>query len=61
MKALVEFYDDTGRCFESFRTTDEVEAIRMTALRVVKWRGIGFRNASCYVDGQQQWNLEINT
>jgi hypothetical protein len=56
----VEFYDDKGRCFDGFRAENEVDAIRMLALRIERWNGLGFRNASCYIDGAQQWNLEIN-
>lgn len=61
MNCLVEFYDDSGRCFESFRADDELDAIRILALRIERWRGLGFRNASCYVNQKEIWNLEIKS
>lgn len=59
MKYLVEFYDRTGRCFKKFYSEDAISALTETAMQCEIWRGLGFKNASCYLHGVEQWNLEI--
>lgn len=59
MRCHVEIYDDSGRMFLSWESPDEIVALTELAKKTQEWRGLGFRNASCYVNQKEQWNLEI--
>jgi len=56
---LIEVYDSQGACFTRWRSTDPMTAIAELGLKCMDWRGLGFRNASCYLNSVEQWNLEV--
>jgi hypothetical protein len=57
--ALIEVYDSRGRCFAKWNAPDPMTALADLGLRCMDWKGLGFKNASCYTNHAMDWNVEI--
>lgn len=59
MDYLLELYDDKGACIDFFRFATPMRALEVLGEITSEENGFRFVTATCYLNQQPQWELEI--